>query len=139
MNKVLLVGRLTSDPKTGATAGGTAYARFSVAVDRKYKAKDNSQPTADFPNCLAWGKAAEFVEKYFTKGKRIGLEGRLQTGSYEKDGQKVYTTEVVVENVEFVESKGNAETGGDSKGAPQPDADGFVNVPDAIEEELPFN
>lgn len=138
MNKVILVGRLTRDPDTHATAN-SQYTRFSVAVDRRFK--QDGQPTADFPNCIAWGKTAEFVDKYFHKGMKIGLEGRIQTGSYEKDGRTVYTTDILVESVEFVESK-NASGGSSNNGAapaPQTDDDGFMNVPDDAMDELPFD
>ncbi|MFA9376258.1 MAG: single-stranded DNA-binding protein [Lachnotalea sp.] len=138
MNNVNLVGRLTRDPEIRYSDGGSSIARFGIAVDRRFK-QDNG-PTADFINCIAFGKTAEFVEKYFNKGMRIGLNGRIQTGSYtNKDDQKVYTTDVVAENVEFVESKQDGNSAG-SGGKPSPaDADGFMNIPDGIDEELPFN
>lgn len=128
MNKVLLVARLTKDPDIRyAENGGTCIARFNVAVDRKFK-KDG-EATADFPNVVAFGKTAEFIEKYFHKGMKIGISGRIQTGSYtDKDGKTIYTTDVIAEEVEFVEKK-DAE--GDSKG-------GFENIPDGIMEDLPF-
>lgn len=134
MNSVQLVGRFTKDPEIRVSNGGTSIARFNLAVDRKYKSE--GQPTADFIPCIAFGKTAEFIEKYFKKGNRIGLNGRIQTGSYKKeDGTTVYTTDVMVEGVEFVESKGTG-TQADSK----PSADGFVNIPEGIEDdELPFN
>lgn len=133
MNKIQLVGRLTKDPEIRYTDGGSSIARFNIAVDRRFKT-DNG-PTADFIPCVAFGKTAEFIEKYFSKGMRIGVSGRIQTGSYEKDGQRIYTTDVVIEEAEFVESKGGA-----SSEQAKPDADGFVNIPDEIgEEELPFN
>ncbi|MCQ2609023.1 MAG: single-stranded DNA-binding protein [Bacteroidales bacterium] len=109
----------------------TAIARFTVAVDRKYKKE--GEATADFISCVAFGKTAEFIERYFNKGKRIGLVGRIQTGSYEKDGQKVYTTDVLAEEVEFVESANSGQT------TPATDTNGFQNVSDSIEETLPFN
>lgn len=103
MNKVILVGRLTKDPEV-RQAGETSVARFTIAVDRRYK-KDGEQD-ADFPSIVAFGKTAEFTEKYFKKGMKIALEGRIQTGSYtNKDGVKIYTTEVIAEAVEFAESK----------------------------------
>lgn len=121
MNRVDIVGRLTRDVEV-RYAGDTAVARFNVAVDRKGKKGE-----ADFISCVSFGKTAEFLEKYFKKGMRIGLSGRIQTGSYEKDGQKIYTTDVVAEEVEFVESKQNTN-------------DGFMAIPeDGITEELPFN
>ena len=135
MNCVQLVGRLTRDPEIKYTDGGSSVARFNIAVDRRYKREDGDN--ADFINCVAFGKTAEFIEKYFSKGKRIGVTGRIQTGSYNNnDGYKVYTTDVVVETAEFVESKGSA-TNTDSSNAPVDD--GFLNIPDAIQEELPFN
>ena len=145
MNKVILMGRLTRDPEVrygGAT--NSAVARFSLAVDRRFK-RDGDEQTADFINCVAFGKTAEFLEKYARKGTKFVVEGRIQTGSYtNKDGQKVYTTDVVCENVEFAESK-NSQSGGSSFDggagfAPSSDAgDGFMNIPDGIDEELPFN
>lgn len=143
MNKIILVGRLTKDPELSATQN-SSYVRFNLAVDRRFK-RDGDKVTADFPSCIAWGKTAEFIDKYFHKGMKLGLVGRIQTGSYtNRDGQKVYTTDVVAEEVEFVESK-NASSGnsGGSGGrtAPPPvtDDDGFMNIPDGINEELPFN
>lgn len=140
MNNVSLVGRLTRDPEIRYTDGGLSIARFSLAVDRRFKTE--GQPQADFPNCVAFGKTAEFIEKYFSKGQKMGLVGRIQTGSYAKDdGTTVYTTDVVAENVEFVESKSSS--GGQVDYGPQftPSSigDGFMNVPDGIDEELPFN
>lgn len=144
MNKVILCGRLTRDPEVryGANGGG-AVARFSLAVDRKFK--QDGQPTADFINCVSFGKNAEFAEKYLKKGTKIIAEGRIQTGSYtNKEGQKVYTTDVVLESQEFAESK-NASTNNNSGSVPQSESagpvsdDGFMNIPDGIDEELPFN
>lgn len=134
MNKVVLIGRLTKDPEVryGGENNDKAVSRFTVAVDRKFKTENQS---ADFINCIAFGKTAEFIEKYFTKGMRIAADGRIQTGSYtNKEGNKVYTTDVVLENVEFCEKK-------NSQDVPpsQPDNDGFMNIPDGIDEELPFN
>ncbi len=132
MNKVVLMGRLTRDPDI-KYAGETNVARFAVAVDRRYK-KDGNQE-ADFPTCVAFGKTADFLEKYFHKGMKICLEGRLQTGSYtNKDGIKVYTTDVIVEAVEFAESKqAEASTAKESKGS-----EDFMDVPEGLEEDLPF-
>lgn len=142
MNKVELVGRLTRDPEVRYTTGEStnAIARFSVAVNRRFKNAEGNYD-ADFINCVAFGKTAEFVEKYFTKGMAIGLTGRIQTGSYtNKDGQKVYTTDVVVEETEFVESKGGSATTNNTPSTPTtPSSDGFMNIPDGIDEELPFN
>lgn len=105
MNTVNLVGRLTRDPELSTTNSGMKYCRFSVAVDRRFKNKDGEYE-ADFPSIIAWDKTAEFVDKYFRKGQRIGIVGRIQTGKYEsQEGHTVYTTDVVAENVEFVESK----------------------------------
>lgn len=137
MNKVLLVGRFTKDPEIKYANSGLTIASFNVAVDRKYK-KEGEQ-SADFISCKAFGKTAEFIEKYFHKGMKIGIEGRIQTGSYQKDdGTKVYTTDVVCDGVEFVESKSSDGSAPKSKQEEQ-QADDFVNVPDGIDEELPFN
>ena len=143
MNKVVLIGRLTADPEVRYSQGekATAIARFSLAVNRRF-VKDGEQ-SADFINCVAFGKTGEFVEKYFRKGNRIALSGRIQTGSYtNKDGNKVYTTDIMVEEVEFCESKGSTNAGNQPQGRPSPSAvasDGFMSIPDGIEEELPFN
>lgn len=142
MNKVSLVGRLTRDPEVRYTEGGTSIARFSIAVDRRFKSE--GQPDADFPNIVAFGKTAEFIEKYFGQGNRIGLTGRIQTGSYtNNDGVKVYTTDVVAEEVEFVESKtASGDSGYQQTSRPTPSqaiGDGFMNIPDGLDEELPFN
>ena len=141
MNSVQLVGRFTRDPEVRYSAGGASIARFSLAVDRRFKSENG--PTADFPNCVAFGKTAEFIEKYFRQGMRIGLQGRIQTGSYtNQDGTKIYTTDVVVESCEFVESKGSQHQESkneDSTGFGPAGDDGFMNIPDGIDEELPFN
>ena len=145
MNKVILMGRLTRDPEVRYSTGATplAVARYSLAVDRRFK-KDGEQ-SADFINCVVFGKSAEFTEKYFRQGMRVTVCGRIQTGSYtNKDGVKVYTTEVVVEEQEFAESKNanGSNTGAyQSNPSPAPSSnvgDGFMNIPDGIEEELPF-
>lgn len=130
MNNVSLVGRLTRDPEIKTTNSGSSYARFSIAVDRRGK-----DAGTDFINIVAFGKTSEFIERYFRKGQRIGINGRIQTGSYEgKDGKKVYTFDVIAENVEFVESKSA------SASATPANADGFVNVPDDVMDDgLPFN
>lgn len=143
MNKVILMGRLTRDPDVRYSNGGATVARFSLAVDKKFKREDEEQ-TADFINCVAFGKTAEFIERYFFKGTKMVLEGRIQTGSYEKEGQRVYTTDIVVEQVEFAESKASSENNGERvpTGRPSPSqvvGDGFMNIPDGIDEELPFN
>jgi len=142
MNRVMLIGRLTKDPDFRTTQN-SSYARFNVAVDRRFK-KDGEEQTADFPSCVAWGKTAEFVDKYFHKGMKIGIVGRIQTGSYKnKDGQTVYTTDVIAEEVEFIESKNaSGASGGDSAPNTAPPAtsdDGWMNIPEGADEELPFN
>lgn len=137
MNKVILMGRLTKNPEVryGGQQNDKAVAKFSLAVDRKFK-REGDEQTADFISCVAFGKTAEFLEKYAGKGSKFVIEGRIQTGSYtNKDGNKVYTTDVVVENVEFAESKKSE----NNNPEPQPDDDGFMNIPDGIDEELPFN
>lgn len=134
MNSVNLTGRLTKEPEIKYTDGGLSIARFSIAVDRRFK-KDGEQ-TADFPNIVAFGKTAEFVEKYFKKGMKIEISGRIQTGSYEKeDGTKVYTTDVVAEQVGFCESKNSS----NSQNNDLPSFDGFENIPDDIDEDMPFS
>lgn len=147
MNKVILMGRLTRDPEVRYSQGenATAVARYTLAVDRRFN-RNGDENTADFIGCVAFGRAAEFAEKYFRKGIKIAITGRIQTGSYtNKDGVRVYTTEVVVEDQEFAESKnsaGNADNNGFAPaGRPAPAAagDGFMNIPDGIDEELPFN
>lgn len=142
MNKVILMGRLTRDPEVRYTQGdnASAVARFSLAVDRKFK-KDGEQ-TADFISCVAFGKTGEFIEKYGRKGTKFVVEGRIQTGSYtNKDGQKVYTTDVVVEQVEFAESKASADgnTTNNTSNSNTPTDTSFMDIPDGIDEELPFN
>lgn len=138
MNSVQLVGRLTRDPEMRYTDGGSTIARFSLAVDRRYKSENG--PTADFPNCVAFGRTAEFIEKYFRKGMRMGCQGRIQTGSYtNNDGQKVYTTDVVVESCEFVESKASQQPEENNNGFGPADENGFMNIPADIDEELPFD
>ena len=135
MNSVQLIGRLTRDPDVRYTDGGSTIARFSLAVDRRFKQEGGE--TADFINCIAFGKTAEFIEKYIFKGTKIALNGRIQTGSYtNKDGVKIYTTDVVVENVEFAESKNN--NAGNNTFTPAPNGD-FMSIPDSIDEELPFS
>jgi len=140
MNKVQIVGRLVRDPEIRYSTGENANAiiRFTVAVNRRMKNQEGNYD-ADFISCIAFGKTAEFVGNYFHKGNAIGLVGRIQTGSYvNKEGVKVYTTDVVVEEVEFVESKGGGSQN-DRTNNTQNDS-GFVNIPDGVEdEELPFN
>lgn len=143
MNKVELVGRLTRDPEVRYSQGENAscIARFSIAVNRRFKNAEGNYE-ADFINCVAFGKSGEFVEKYFKKGMAIGITGRIQTGSYiNKDGVKVYTTDVIVEEAEFVESKGGGGNNVSTNNTTQPTENqaGFMNIPDGIDEELPFN
>ena len=149
MNKVILMGRLTRDPEVRYAQGDNplAIARYTLAVDRR-QARSNSgdDQTADFINCVAFGRTGEFAERYLRKGTKIAVTGRIQTGSYtNKDGVRVYTTEVVVEEHEFAESRnasGNNDggyNGGYSAPAPSGAGDGFMNIPDGIDEELPFN
>lgn len=139
MNKAILIGRLTKDPEVRCGgANNTAVAKYSLAVDRKFK--QDGQPTADFINCIAFGKLGEFAEKYLRKGIKIAVTGRIQTGSYtNKDGVKVYTTDVVVEEQEFAESKNANGNTGNQKSNSVPSSDGFMNIPDGIDEELPFH
>lgn len=145
MNKVILMGRLTRDPEVRYSQGeqATAVARYTLAVDRRFR-RDGDQQTADFINCVAFGRSGEFAEKYFHKGIKVAITGRIQTGSYtNQEGQKVYTTDVVVEEQEFAESKAASEQSGGYQpvARPEPSAagDGFMNIPDGIDEELPFN
>lgn len=139
MNKVILMGRLTRDPVVRYSQGqdAMAIARYTLAVDRRFV--KNEEQTADFISCVCFAKSAEFAEKWLKQGTKICITGRIQTGSYtNKDGVKVYTTEVVVEDQEFAESKKSQEMTG---GAPVPgntDADGFMSIPEGIEDELPF-
>ena len=138
MNRVILIGRLSKDVDV-RYAGETCVARYSLAVDRKFKR--DGEPSADFINCVAFGNQGQFAEKYLRKGMKIAVVGRIQTGSYtDKNGNKVYTTDIVVEEHEFCESK---QTDGNTQPKPQPTpsdiGDGFMNIPDGIDEELPFN
>jgi single-strand DNA-binding protein len=158
MNKVILMGRLTRDPEVRYSQGAapTAVARFSVAVDRRFKR--DGEPDADFFNCTCFGKQGEFVEKYLHKGTKVVLSGRIQNDNYtNKDGQQVYSVRIMVDEIEFAESKnaagngdggyannggnyGNNNYGGNrSQAAPSGAGDGFMNIPDGIDEELPFN
>ena len=157
MNKVILMGRLTRDPEVRYSQGAsqTTVARFSVAVNRRFKRE--GEPEADFFNCTAFGKQAEFVERYLHKGTKVVLSGRVQNDNYtNKDGQMVYSVQIMVDDIEFAESK-NASGGGNDGGynnggygnsgfgggqsfpAPSGAVDGFMNIPDGIDEELPFN
>ena len=147
MNKVILMGRLTSDPtiRYAQNENSTCIANYTLAVDRRFK-KQGDEQTADFIHCVAIGKGGEFAEKYLHQGTKIVVEGRIQTGSYtNKDGQKVYTTDVMVESQEFAESKSASQHNENSQPSaptrPNPTSasnDGFLNIPDGIEEELPF-
>ena len=147
MNKVILMGRLVRDPEVRYSQGenATAVARFTLAVDRRFNRNNGEENNADFIGCVAFGRQAEFAEKYFRKGMRIAITGRIQTGSYtNKDGVRVYTTDVVVEEQEFAESKSasGSNDGGYSAPVQAPNtsiSDGFMNIPDGIDEELPFN
>ena len=153
MNKVILMGRLTRDPDVRYSAGesSTAVARYTLAVDRRFRRNNDGEQTADFIGCVAFGRSAEFAEKYLRQGLKVVLTGRIQTGSYtNRDGQKVYTTDVVVEDQEFAESKAASEPHMNSgyqgvyQAAPAqapsaPAGDGIMNIPDGIDEELPFN
>ena len=158
MNKAILMGRLTRDPEIRYTQGDNpmCIARYTLAVDRRFNRNNDDGNNADFIPCICFGKSAEFVEKYLRKGTKMAVTGRIQTGSYtNRDGVKVYTTEVVIEEQEFAESKnaqsagsgstsGNAgadrrETGRQQAPAKSDDPmDGFMNIPDGIDEELPF-
>ncbi len=147
MNKVILMGRLTRDPDVRYSQGenATAVARYTLAVDRRFRREGDTQ-TADFISCVVFGRGAEFAERYLHQGTKIAVTGRIQTGSYtNRDGQRVYTTDVVVEEQEFAESRNSASENGayqtEARPAPAPQAagDGFMNIPDGIDEELPFN
>lgn len=149
MNKVIMMGRLTRDPEVRYSQGAsqTVISRFSLAVDRRFKRE--GEPDADFFSCTAFGKQAEFVEKYLRQGVKIVVTGRIQNDNYtNKDGQKVYSVQILVEEIEFAESK-NAQASNNAGGSPyqadskpspsQAAGDGFMNIPDGAEEELPFN
>lgn len=141
MNRVILIGRLTKDPDI-RYSGETAVARFTLAVNRYVR---NGEDAADFISCVAFGKTAEVAEKYLSKGSQAGVAGRIQTGSYtNRDGQKVYTTDVVVERLELLGSKNSSGSSGSRQPAPSSSSsgsasDGFMSIPDGIDEELPFN
>lgn len=147
MNKVILLGRLTRDPAV-QYSGEMCIAHYTLAVDRRVaRTGDSNQQTADFISCTAFGKAGEFAERYLHKGTKIGVVGRIQTGSYtNREGVKVFTTTVVVEEQEFAESKAaqqQAQEGGQmgngQAAASATGSDGFMNIPDGIDEELPFS
>ena len=145
MNKVILMGRLTRDPDIRHSAGenSTAVARYTLAVDRRFNKRDG-EATADFISCVAFGRSAEFAKKYFRQGLKVVITGRIQTGSYtNRDGNKVYTTDVLVEEIEFGESKNSnqqsaAPANPSNAVNPMTDENGFMNIPDGIDEELPF-
>ena len=153
MNRVILMGRLTRDPEVRYSQGerSMAIARYTLAVDRRGRRNQDSEQTADFINIVAFDRAGEFAEKYFRQGMRVLIYGRIQTGSYtNKEGQRVYTTEVIVDDQEFADSKNANSGGGDNSGygyqptsRPAPSSaigDGFMNIPDGVEDEgLPFN
>ena len=147
MNKVILMGRLTRDPEVRYSQGenATAVARYTLAVDRRYN-RNNDEQSADFISCVAFGRNGEFAEKYLRKGTKIAATGRIQTGSYtNKDGVRVYTTEVVIEEQEFAESKNSSSagnggfTGGNNATDMKDAGDGFMNIQYGFDEELPFN
>lgn len=144
MNKAVLVGRLTRDPEIRYSQGANAMAvgRYTVAVDRRFKR--DGEPTADFIPCVVFGKSAEFAEKYFRQGMRVSVSGRIQTGSYtNKDGMKVYTTEIIVEEQEFAESKAESSSSREyapSQSAPESSdpGNGFMNIPEGTDVKLPW-
>lgn len=145
MNKVILMGRLTRDPEVRYSQNGnnTAVGHYSLAVDRRFKR--DGQPEADFFNCTVFGKNAEFAEKYLRRGTKIAITGSLQQNNYtNKNGEKVYDVQIIVDDQEFAESK-NASAGGDnsnysaSRPAPSAASDGFMNIPNGVEDDLPFN
>ena len=138
MNKVILMGRLTRDPEVRYSAGenALAIARYTLAVDRRFRR--DGEANADFINCVSFGRTAEFAEKYFRQGLKIAVTGRIQTGSYtNRDGVKVYTTDIIVESHEFAESRNNNALV--SNDVPAVGSDGFMNIPDGLDEELPFS
>lgn len=148
MNRVILMGRLTRDPEIRYTQGekSMAIARYTLAVDRRGRRNQDSEQTADFINCVAFDKAGEFAEKYFRQGMRVLISGRIQTGSYtNRDGQKVYTTDIVVDDQEFADSKNASGSNGSNNAGYRPEpssaiGDGFMSIPDGVEDEgLPFN
>lgn len=137
MNKVILTGRLTRDPEVRYSQNDTAVARYTLAVDRLYNREN--EPSADFIRCVCFNKTAEFAETYLRKGIKISVVGHIQTGSYtNRDGQTVYTTDIVVENQEFCESRSSSSAAPSTQPSSDP-ADQFMNIPDGIDDELPFN
>ena len=133
LNQVVLMGRITRDPDTRFIQNtNNSVTRFSIAVDRDYKAANEERPRTDFISCIAWNKTGEFISKYFKKGSMIAVTGSIETGSYtDRDGKKIYTTEIRVNKASFTGEKASGSSS-------DPDADGFMNIPDGIEEELPF-
>ena len=139
MNKIILLGRLTRDPEIRYSQGenSMAIARFTLAVNRRYKRQ--GEPEADFFNCTAFGKQAEFVQNYLKQASKILLSGRVQNDNYtNKEGQKVYSVQIMVEELEFAESKGNSDSGTQQQATPQTETNGFMTIPEGLEEELPF-
>ena len=148
MNRAILMGRLTRDPEVRYSSGerSMAIARYTLAVDRGFKRGDSSEQNADFIPCVAFDKAGEFAERYFRQGRRVLVSGRIQTGSYtNKEGQKVYTTEVIIDTQEFADSKGASDGSSSYQASTRPSpasasTDGFMNIPDGVDDEgLPFN
>ena len=148
MNRVILMGRLTRDPEVRYSSGekSMAIARYTLAVDRGFKRGDSSEQNADFIPCVAFDKAGEFAERYFRQGMRVLISGRIQTGNYtNKEGQKVYTTEVIIDTQEFADSKGASDGSSSYQASTRPSpasasTDGFMNIPDGVDDEgLPFN
>ena len=143
MNKVILMGRLTRDPEVSSSTTGTTFARYSIAVDRRFKR--DGEPDADFFNCTSFGKQAEFVERYLKKGTKVVVTGRIQNDNYtNKEGQKVYSVRIMVEEIEFAESKNASSDGGSyNSGSSSQGSNGggndFMNIPDGLVEELPFS
>lgn len=137
MNVCIMMGRLTADPEIRYSQNGTGIAKFTIAVDRRFKKE--GQPEADFHNCTCFGKLAEFTEKYLHKGIKIVVNGELQDNNYtNRDGEKVYSKQLILNSIEFAESKSSSGQA-NSRPVQQPDKDGFMNIPDGIDEELPFN
>ena len=136
MNVVCITGRMTRDPEVRYSQSGTAFASFTLAVDRRFKRE--GEPSADFPNCTAIGKTAEFLEKYFSKGMKAEVVGRIQTRNYDGKNGKVYVTEIVAEQVNFAESKGDSAQKSNTAKPQNDPLDGFMDIPDEIDEELPF-
>lgn len=136
MNRVIIMGRLVRDPDVRVSQSGTKVVRYTLAVDRRRKGDNSAEQSADFISCIAFGKGADFAELYLHKGMKIAIEGRIQTGSYtDKEGHKVYTTDIIVDSHEFCESKSGQQS---APASSADDLNGFMDVPDGISEELPF-